>query len=379
MVLVSKLRRVASSVQQSSASNSFFDKIRTSLTRSSSSTALEPFCPLEDAPDSPPGFKAGNAGMLQDAKLGCAAKADSLERALKGPMKGGFAARADNQKADTDLDLIDDNPIKRFAAKADSLEREGARNPTLAETFEDNTTGTGCDSSSGKRSPFSEGPDAYAFPVDADNIVSLSDLATKPGHRGKRNILEDNRPRNMVSMPDNGKDPVKTISGFRKDGKLAPQMNPSKVDPGTEAEDALEMMLAMDEATCRLTQASKAAAQDVLHYAAKANAGAKESVEASPSISAKPQTSAHGEIPASLWNPGRPPVQVPPAWDMKRDKEVLGPVGQKTRFPSKLPPLSGMGSKSLQRLTGGPPGTSSSPVLTVSHLPASASASSPHE
>lgn len=85
------------------------------------------------------------------------------------------------------------------------------------------------------------------------------------------------------------------------------------------------------------------------------------------------------EMPGRLWDPSDPPAQAcstptatskarrraaHPAWQMKRDKEESGGLGNKSRFPARLPPLSGLSSKSLRLLKSG-----STPVLEVSNLP----------
>jgi hypothetical protein len=60
------------------------------------------------------------------------------------------------------------------------------------------------------------------------------------------------------------------------------------------------------------------------------------------------------EVPGRLWEPSDPPALAPPAWQLKRETDLV-PVSHRTRFPSRLPPLSGLGTKSLRRLTGGAP------------------------
>lgn len=80
------------------------------------------------------------------------------------------------------------------------------------------------------------------------------------------------------------------------------------------------------------------------------------------------QGSAQSEVPGRLWDPSDPPVQVNPAWQSKRDrvdKELTGPSGSRTRFPARLPPLSGLSCKGLLRLSG----STSTPVLALSELP----------
>lgn len=74
--------------------------------------------------------------------------------------------------------------------------------------------------------------------------------------------------------------------------------------------------------------------------------------------------------PGSLWKPSEPPAHAHPAWQFNRDKETAT-SGTKTRFPTRLPPLSGIACKSLRRLS------SSTPVLEVSELPQSPSRSVP--
>lgn len=64
------------------------------------------------------------------------------------------------------------------------------------------------------------------------------------------------------------------------------------------------------------------------------------------------------ELKGRLWDPADPPRQTHPAWQIKRDTEVNAVHGTKTRFPARLPPLSGLTTKGLRK-------TGSTPVLQV--------------
>jgi hypothetical protein len=61
------------------------------------------------------------------------------------------------------------------------------------------------------------------------------------------------------------------------------------------------------------------------------------------------------EVPSRLWDPSDPPAQASPAWQLKRDKEALSQQGGRSRFPARLPPLSGLSAKSLRLLSGSTP------------------------
>jgi len=70
------------------------------------------------------------------------------------------------------------------------------------------------------------------------------------------------------------------------------------------------------------------------------------------------------ELKGRLWDPADPPRQTHSAWQttVKRDTEVNATHGTKTRFPARLPPLSGFTTKGLRK-------TGSTPVLQVRNLP----------
>lgn len=75
---------------------------------------------------------------------------------------------------------------------------------------------------------------------------------------------------------------------------------------------------------------------------------------ASSASESRSHLASQSEVPARLWEPSDPPALAPPAWQLKRETDLV-PVIHRTRFPSRLPPLSGLGTKSLRRLTGGAP------------------------
>jgi len=261
MVLVSKLRGSAPA-QQQGATNSFFNKIRSSLSRSSSNTSL---------------VQVASAPVATSRHL-------------------------------------------QFVVK-------GAGSESLVEKFDDSTS---CDSSAGKRS---ESPDPCVW--RDENTVSLADLEperTMP--ESKINVAHGCRqlvaPLSICGS-NNGANAPAACHEFESE---AEPISPGPIIQKKSDVEALPGGIGGDEP------------------------------KPSPAVEARPQAATQGEVPRRLWEPSDPPApQAHPAWQLKRDKEALGPTGNRSRFPARLPPLSGLSRKSLRLLSG------STPVLEVSNLP----------
>jgi hypothetical protein len=241
MVLVSKLR--GQSPAQLSTNSSFLGKIRSTLTRSSSSTTVK---------------------VVSD----CNARRHSFE-------------------------------------SYSSVER-----------FDESTS---CGSSSERRS---ELPDPCDWPID--NILVLDDL--EPEQHSVPDVqshVDKAEPRSLTSI----------CGGVGDQGAAA---------------DSSEPDLDAEPLSSRGSAAVAARVQNAI-------AGEEPTVRSA--VDSKPV-----ELKGRLWDPADPPRQTHPAWQIKRDTEVKETHVTKTRFPARLPPLSGLTTKGLRK-------TGSTPVLQVHNLP----------
>jgi len=343
MVLVSKFRGDTSSNQPPST-NSFFNKIRTSLTRNTSSTSLQVFTAPVSPPASPLAPKEKQKAVLKNGKC-------------------------------------------------------------VAEEFEDSTTGG--DSSSGKITPVSDTPDKCSWPVD--NMVLLSDFEPKPSmqknsfqeqicsrsrssSKASNNVMKahDAEPDSPLAEAAQPEGPIRTFA--RSEANRAHVADPDSPLAEEARPEGPTRTFARPEADCASPKiVAKAAPADSpiqgsnlsllqtllddkpISTFTKPALSHKMGLWKKPSADKKPPA----DKPGLLWKASNPPEHVPPAWNASRqEKEVLGPVAQRTRFPSKLPPLSGLGSAASKLLSRSTPGNTSTPVLEVCNLPASASSPS---
>lgn len=334
MVLVSKFRGDTSSNPPPST-NSFFNKIRTSLTRSTSSTSLQVFTAPASPPDSPLAPKEKQKVVLKNGKC-------------------------------------------------------------VAEEFEDSTTGG--DSSSGKITPISDTPDKCPWPVD--NMVLLSDFEPKPSmpknsfqeqicsrsrssSKASNNVIKasDAEPDSPLAEEAQPEGPIRTFARSEANrahvadtgsplAEAARSEGPTRTFARPEADGASQKIVAKTAPADSPIQGSNLSLLQTLLDDKPLSTFTKPALShmwKRPSADKKPSA----DKPGLLWKASNPPEQVPPAWNASRkEKEVLGPVAQRTRFPTKLPPLSGLGSASLRLLSRSKESTST-PVLEVCNLPAS--------
>lgn len=260
MVLVSKLRGSSSSsgLQQSGSSSSFFSKIRTTLTRSSSSTAIQVMSPQ----------------AVDVRNLPC-------------------------------MDKFDDSaPCDSAAGKITSVrESFGSRN--------------------------------------VDNIVELADFEPD-----RCSVPEPNC-QNLVESR------VTVATSCIQPGLALSICG----DPCNREDTVISSEMAEVAAASELKMKSPVHNISTPTERCRAGEAAVLSVESKPLAA-----SAQKEVPGRLWS-GEPPAQVHQAWDMKREKESAALPEKRVRIPARLPPLSGLTSKSLRRLTGA--GSTAVPVTEV--------------
>lgn len=223
---------------------------------------------------------------------------------------GKIRSTLTRSSSSTNLKVVSDCNARKHAADSYSC----------VERFDESTS---CGSSSEKRS---ELHDPCDWPVD--NMVVLADLESEPH-----------------SVPE------VSICGSPGDrGAVAEDSEPDLDAEPLSSRGSLHRPVGRDQA--------KPAAEGVPGAVSGEESNARSGVDAKPA-----------ELKGRLWDPADPPkAQAHAAWQIgsppkpKRETEVSGANGSKTRFPARLPPLSGLATKGLRKL-------GSTPVLQVSNLP----------